>query len=174
MFSFKSFRRRLSIAHSHHRSIAVKISRNNNSTTYIFQLLFFTAIFAFFASVLIPPFFKEAFINVAFYVLPLAAFVVLWYVILLRLAFWRSFGIEEVVVENGMVHWTRTALFWIRRFDVPAKEITEVKSITPWHGLSNRVEFTALGKRRCIGDMLMRDEATELADQLRQAVGLLQ
>jgi hypothetical protein len=45
-------------------------------------------------------------------------------------------------------------------------------AITPWHALSNRVEFLALGRRRAIGDMLSRDEATELAHELRRAVGV--
>lgn len=68
--------------------------------------------------------------------------------------------------------WTRTALLWKSRLEIPTKDITGVKAVTPWHGLSNRVEFTVLGKQRAIGDMLQRDETTEVAHVLKMAIGV--
>jgi hypothetical protein len=38
--------------------------------------------------------------------------------------------------------------------------------------LSNRVEVTIGSKQQTIGDMLLRDEAAELANRLRNAIGL--
>jgi hypothetical protein len=75
-------------------------------------------------------------------------------------------------VGGGTLRWTRTALCWMREFEIPTMEIKEVRALTPWHALSNRVEFTAHKRRYVIGDMLLRDETTELAEQLRHAVGL--
>ena len=106
------------------------------------------------------------------YMLAVLAFVFLWYFIGLGVAGWRAFGVEEIVVHGDTLCWTRTALFWERRFEIPTKEITHVRAVTPWHALSNRVEFTALGTQRTIGDMLLRDETTEIAHALKKAIGV--
>jgi hypothetical protein len=98
---------------------------------------------------------------------------VVWYSIGLRIAVWRAFGVEQITVEGGVLSWTRTALWWVRKVEIPTTDITEVKAITPWHALSNRVECTAHKRRWMIGDMLLKDETTALAEQLRHAVGLL-
>jgi hypothetical protein len=104
------------------------------------------------------------------YVLPFLAFILLWYIIGLRLTVWGAFGVEQIVVEGGLFRWTRTALNWTRKLEIPAKDVTDVRAITPWHGLSNHVEFRAHGRSRGVGDMLMRDEATELAQKLSHTI----
>lgn len=103
--------------------------------------------------------------------LPFLAFVLLWYCVGLRVAGWRAFGAEEIVVDRDTLYWSRAALFWKRRLEIPTKDITHVRAVTPWHRLSNRVEFTALGKQRSIGDMLLRDETAEVANALKRAIG---
>jgi hypothetical protein len=135
------------------------------------MLVLFTFVFAWFITLFARGLFKSPFSSDKFYVLPFFAFILLWYAVGLRIALWRSFGVEELVIEDGVMRWTRKALFWVRQLEIQTKEITGVRAVTPWHAQSNRVEFTALGKRQKIGDMLLRDEAIELCEKLQKAVG---
>jgi hypothetical protein len=85
---------------------------------------------------------------------------------------WSAFGVEEIDVEAGTLRRTRRALKWSRECDVPISDITEIKAITPWHGLDSTVEVMTHRKRFTIGDKLLHDEAIELAHRLCQAAGL--
>ena len=170
--SQKNFQRRVHISHKHGAFI-VQIARHNDRSTYIMMLLMFTAVFVFFIYIFIHPFFnRTATLNDLFYISPFIAFVLWWYVVGVRIAVWRAFGIEQITVDGGLFMWTRTALFWKRKLEIPPAEVTSVKAITPWHALSNRVEFTAADRRRCIGDMLLRDEAMDIAHELSHAIGI--
>jgi hypothetical protein len=171
VFSFNNLRRRVSIGQKHH-AFSVIIARNNNWTSYIVMLVGFTGCFVWFSSLLVPALFRRPFSADHLYLLFPLAFILLWYTLGLRIALWRSFGVEEVVVENGVLRWTRTVLFWVRKFEITTKDISAVNAVTPWHALSNCVEFTADGRCRTIGDMLLRDEAIEVAERLRQAAGV--
>jgi uncharacterized membrane protein len=166
-----NFRRRVSIRHKH-GALLIRIERHNDRATYIILLAAFSAGFVFFCSVLIPPFFRFGFSKEVLILLPFVGFLVLWYLLGLRLGVWRAFGVEEMSVSGGALHWSRTALFWKRDFETATADVTEVRAVTPWHSLSNRVEFTSLGQRHALGDMLLRDEANELAHELRRALGL--
>lgn len=135
-------------------------------------LAVFTAGFVFFTYIFVHPFFHGAGIKDLVLFSPFIAFILVWYFIGLRLTVWRAFGVEEITIEGGTLHWARIALFWKRKLDIPAKDITDVKAVTPWLGLSNCVEFTARGRQRSIGDMLLRDEATELAHELKHRISL--
>jgi hypothetical protein len=85
---------------------------------------------------------------------------------------WEVFGVEEVIVQDGTLRWTRTALFWKRRFETITADISSVEAITPWHSLRNRVEFTAHRRRYTIGTKLLSSEARELASALKHALHL--
>jgi len=172
MFNLRrNFRRRLFINHKH-GALAVRIDPTNDRTLYIGMLVVFTAGFLVFMYIFIHPFFRGASAKNFLYVLPFLGFILMWYAIGLRITLWRAFGVELIVVEDGLLHWTRTALFWTRKFDIPAREITDVTAITPWHGLSNHVQVTAQGRSRSIGDMLLSDEASELAHKIDHAIKL--
>ena len=136
------------------------------------MLLAFTAAFVFFMTTFIRPFFRDPSLKDFLYVSFFLALFLLWYVSGLRITVWRAFGVEEVSVKGGLLRWSRTALFWTRKLSVAAKNIADVRAIAPWHALSYRVEFSALGRRWAIGDMLSHDEATELAHELRRAIGV--
>lgn len=172
MLSFNPHRRRLSITHDKHGALSVRISRNNDASTYMVLFIGSTVIFVWFAWLIVLGLMRGPFSGDTFYGLTFAAFIVMWYSILLRVSLWRLCGEEELLVQQGKLHWTRKALLWVRRLEIPAQSITSVKAVTPWHALSNHVEVTAFGKRKSIGDMLLNDEAVELAQQLRHAVGL--
>jgi hypothetical protein len=170
VFRFKNLRRRLSIRRDH-GALSATISPNNNRATYVLMLAVFTCVSAWFLIVFARLSFKTPFSTDKLYRLPFLAFVLLWYAIGVRIALWRLFGVEELIVEHGVMRWSRKALFWMRHLEVQTKDITSVRAVTPWHAQSNRVEFTALGKRRSVGDMLLLDEAIELSEKLRKAVG---
>src|SRR5262249_39585372 len=156
MFTFdKNLQRRVSISHEHSAFVA-RIASHNQRTLYICLLLAFTGGFLFFCSILIPPMFRARLSTDLLYMLPFLGFFVLWYLIGLRIGLWRAFGIEEITVKGGVLCWTRTALWWRRTFEVPACDITKIEAITPWHSLSNRLEFVARGRVHAVGDMLLR------------------
>ncbi len=165
----KNLRRRVFIHHKH-RVLSVEIARHNQSTMYVCMLLAFTVGFWYFVYTFVRPLFRNFVAKDLLYVLPFLAFLLVWYIIALRLAGWRAFGVEYISVEHGSLCWTRKALFWTRKREIPLAEVTNVRAVTPWLSLSNRVEFTAQGRENVIGDMLLRDEATELAHELQQAV----
>jgi hypothetical protein len=171
VLTFNHLRRRVSITHEH-GSLVVHIARHNDRLLNIVILLAFTAAFLYFCYLFVSPLFRRPFSADWLYTLPFLAFVLLWYFVGLRLFGWRAFGVEEIVVHGDTLCWTRTALFWKRRLEIPTNEITHVRAVTPWHTLSNRVEFTALGRQRTIGDMLLRDETAEIAHALKKAVGV--
>jgi uncharacterized membrane protein len=173
MFSYSNnFRRRVTVSHKH-GGLVVRIERDNNRTTNIMGVLGSTAFFILICSVFVTPIFRHPSLDNALYILPIFAFSLAWYALALRITLWRAFGVEQIVIEDGALSWTRTALFWVRKAEIPTSDITEVKAIKPWHSLSNHVEFVARNKRHSIGDMLLQDETTELAEQLRRAVGLI-
>jgi hypothetical protein len=94
------------------------------------------------------------------------------YVLALAIGVRGAFGVEEVSIESGSLRLTRTALKWTHASDIRIVDITEVRAISPWHGLDNTVEVTAGRRPRRIGDRLPHDEALELAHYLRHAIGL--
>lgn len=151
---------------------AAHIARHNGWLMYIFMLAAFTAGFLWFAYIFISPFFRTPLSSRELALLLPIGFILLWYFLAVRIGMWRAFGVEDVAVENGVFSWTRTALFWKRKLELPATEIVAIRTSTPWHDLSNRVEFLANGKLYRIGDMLRRDETYVLADVLRRACRL--
>lgn len=152
--------------------MVVEIGRHNDWFMYLMMLVTFTAAFLFMSYIFVSPLFRRPIEANALSLLPVIAFLVMWYVIALRVTVWRAFGVEQIVLENGLLRWTRTALFWKRNLKIPSKDITAVRPATPWHGLSNGVKFVALGRLEKIGDMLSRDETWELAYQLRHQLGI--
>ena len=172
MFSSKdNFRRRVLVSHRR-AGLVVLIARHNYRTSYIIMLSGLTAIFMFFGSLFVPPLFRHPVTHDVAYLLPVIAFVASSYVVQLRFGVWRAFGVEEIEIKAGVLIWTRTALWWVRKIELPTADIADVKAIRPWHSLNNHVELIARNRRYNIGDMLLQDETTELAHQLRHAVGL--
>ena len=132
----------------------------------------FTAGFLFFVWIFISPFFRNPLSSQELVLLAPIGFIFLWYYIAVRVGMWRGFGVEQIIIGNRMFSSTRTALFWKRNLELPLAEIVAVETVTPWHDLSNHVEFMARGRRYKIGDMLRRDETYELADVLRRVTQL--
>lgn len=136
------------------------------------MLLGFTAFFLFFCSVILKGFFRIHSVVDSLYVLPVLAFVFVWYAVAVRIGLWRAFGVEELVIGNGRLHWERTAWKWRRQFETNLSDISDVEARTPWHALANRVVFTCSGRSHTVGDMLLQDEANEIAQELARAAGL--
>jgi hypothetical protein len=169
-----ALKRRVSISHRG-GALAIQIKRHNQWKSAIWLLFWFTMAFLFFCSVLLKGLFRALSAHSAagsLSVVAFFAFIFVWYAMAVRLGLWRAFGVEELVVDNGRLHWERTAWKWHRQFETNVSEISDVEAKTPWHALANRVEFTCSGRRHTIGDMLLQDEAHEIADELARAAGL--
>jgi hypothetical protein len=130
-----------------------------------------TVMFGFFCNVLWGVSIKHP-DDILYLTLPVFVLGLTCYILAVAIGIWGAFGVEEISTQAGSLRWTRTALIWTRTRDIPLAEITEIKAITPWYGLDNTVEVNTTRMQRRIGDRLLRDEASELAKQLRHAVGL--
>jgi hypothetical protein len=161
--------RRVSLLHEN-GTLVIHIARHNLWRLYIAMFVFFTLVFGIFCYILAPALFGIHSATDLVYVLPFVVFVAVWYWLCVRLSLWRVFGVEEVIVGHGTLHWERKALCWNRILETPQDRISKVVARTPWYGLSNRVQFTADGRTYKIGDMILQDEANEIASALEQAI----
>ena len=166
----KYLQRRLSVQHQHD-NLVIHIARHNDSAKYTFGLVIITATFVFFCNIFFAPLFHGKSLRDLVYALPFLLFIFIWYFIGLRITVWRAFGVEEVIVKGEVLNWKRTAWKWIRSRTIPLIDVREIRAVTPWHALSNRVEVLTDADKLVIGDMLLRDEATELAHHLKHFIG---
>jgi hypothetical protein len=169
MVNFKNLARRVNIAHENGR-LVISILPHNARALYMGLLLFFTIIFGFLCTVFVPAFFRAESARQVLYLSPFALFLGLWYFLGLRVGLWRAFGVEKIVVSQGTLRWERKALWWKRKLKAAGSDVTHIVAKTRWHGLRNCVEFKSNGKTYSIGDMILRDEASEIARELRLAI----
>lgn len=171
MFNVRGYlRRRVHIKHAVNRLI-VRIERHNSRVLYFWIMCLTTMVFGLFCDMMwgaLLRYRQEAIYTV----LPVFVLGAACYAIALAMGIWGAFGVEEVLIESGLLQWKRTALKWTQTNNIPVTDITRIRAITPWHRLDNTVEISTVRKHRCLGDKLLRDEALELAKHLRHAVGL--
>jgi hypothetical protein len=153
-----------------HNGLSVRIERQNLRGSYVWMMCLSTVMFALFCNTIYGASLRHP--HDAFYFLPVFALGLTCYVLVVTIALWGIFGVEEIVTEAGSLRWTRSILKWNRTSNIPAADITDIRAITPWFGVDNSVEVTAAGKQQRIGDKLLHDEAIELAYHLRRAIGL--
>jgi hypothetical protein len=128
-----------------------------------------TAVMLLIAPTFITPFRHANWPTVALYLLPLLALLIGAYLIALWISLWQAFGVEEIVVRDGLLRWKWRVLWLKGELDIPTEEIFDVKAVTPWHG-GNRVEFSAQSRRYRMGEKILHAETIELAQALRRAV----
>jgi hypothetical protein len=167
-----ALRRRVSIR-KRDGAVVIRIERHHQWKSYILLLACFTAAFLFFFTVFARALFYVHSAVQRLYVLPFMAFILTWYLLALRIGLWRGFGVEILTIHGGHLHWERTAWKWHRKLDILLSDVSDVKARTPWQALANRVEFICKGRRCVIGDMLLQDEANEIARELDKARDLL-
>jgi hypothetical protein len=163
-------RKRVHINRKSGGRLGVRIERQNSSGFYFWMCLS-TVMFGFFCNMLWGASLRNPHDGL-YVVLPVFALGLACYVLAIAIGVWGAFGVEEISVEAGSLRWTRTALKWTRACEIRIADITEIRAITPWHGLDNTVEITVARKQRRIGDRLLHDEALELAQHLSHAVRL--
>jgi hypothetical protein len=159
-------RRRVHITQTAGR-LSVRIERQNARGVYIWLTCLFSVGFGLFCSTIWDATLQNP--NDALYVLPVFALGLACYALVLAIAVWGIFGVEEILVEGNALIWTRRALTWSRVRSIPVDDITRIKAITPWYGMDNAVEVTAVSQSYSIGNKLLRDEALELAQNLHDA-----
>ena len=165
----KHLRRRVSIRHLHGKC-SVRIERQNSRGQYFWIMCLTTVVFFLLCDMIVDTLRRH--LDDLPYILPVLALGLICYIIAIAMGIWGAFGVEEVVVEADTLRWTRTALTWQRTRSIPIGDVTEIKAITPWHGIDNTVEVAANRSRQRIGDRMLQEEAMELAQHLRRAVGL--
>jgi hypothetical protein len=168
MMYFNYLRRRVSITHAH-GGLRVKIAHSNRRSSGIIGTVAATAALLFITPIFIAPFHRADCLTIALYLLPLLALLIGAFLIVVAISLWQAFGIEEIVVQDGLMRWTWKVLWVKDELDIPTDEISDVKAVTPWHG-RNRVEFSAQSRRYRIGETILQDEAMELARALKQVV----
>lgn len=171
LFTFNHLRRRLILSHVHgtlHARIAPQNEKSGPWSVLLFTVvLVFAAGFTFLPGCFHTPG-SPSLACVLIFLVPLLSVGL----ILFCGSIWALFGVEEVIVQDGTLRWTRTALFWKRRFETATADISRVEAITPWHSLNNCVAFAAHGSRYKIGAKLLREEAIQLASALHHALHL--
>jgi hypothetical protein len=165
---FHHLRRRVAITNAH-GNLRIKIAHGNVRSPGVSGVAAATAVVVLLAPILITPFRHANWPTIAFYLLPLLALMFGAYLIALWISLWQAFGVEEIVVRDGLLRWTWKVLWFNGALDIPTEEIFDVKAIMPWHG-GNRVEFSAQSRQFRVGEKILHDEATELAQALRRAV----
>jgi hypothetical protein len=168
MMTFKYLRRRVSITQTH-GNLRVKIAHSNQRGSGIMGTVLATAVMLLIAPTFIAPLHRAHWPMPALYVLLLLALLLCIYLIVLWISLWQAFGVEEIVVRDGLLRWKWKVLWLKGELDIPTEEIFDVKAITPWHG-GNRVEFSAQSRQYRMREKILHDEATELAQALRRAV----
>ena len=152
-------------------SLSVYIERQNSRMLYFWIMCLCTVGFGLFCNMVWGAFIRHP-RDTLFAVLPVFVLGLTGYGLALAIGVWGAFGVEEISTQAGSLRLTRRALKWTRTSEIPMGDITQIKAITPWHGLDNTVEVSTVRTQRRIGDKLLRDEALELAQHLRHAVGL--
>lgn len=171
MFNVRGhLRRRVHIKHGVNR-LTVRIERQNSRVLYFWLMCLSTMAFGVFCDMMWGALLRHR-QDANYTILPVFALGVACYAIALAMGIWGAFGVEEVLIESGSLQWKRTALKWTHTSNILVTDITRIRAITPWHWLDNTVEISTARKRRRLGDKLLRDEALELAKDLRHAVGL--
>lgn len=163
------FRRRV-FAQNSHGVYSARIERQNAKAFYVWWACLWTVGFGLFADMVIGAIRNHP--RDATFILPILVIALVGYAITLLIAVWGAFGIEEIVVETDSLRWNRIALKWKRTIVIPLRDITDIQAVTPWHALENHVEVITSRRHHAIGEKLLRDEAIELAQQLRKVVGV--
>ena len=168
MLDVKShLRRRVHIGQRNH-GLSVRIDRQNSRGMYFWIACLSTIGFAFFADTVVRTALRDR--DDWLYISPVLLLGLTFYALALAIAAWGAFGVEELTVEDGALLWTRRVLRWSRTRKIAASKITSIEAVLPWHGLDNTVELITDGKQRTIGHKLLQEEASELANRLRQAL----
>jgi hypothetical protein len=170
MFTFKRLRQRVLISHSHGR-LRVKITADNQRWAAAAGLVWATGFAATFLKVFMAPILHSRLSGLEWFEVLIPAAIVVVYFLALRIIIWRAFGVDDIAVEHGALHWSAKALWLEQNTEIPINEISQVKAVTSWFSGGNHVEMTVGSRRYLIGALLLTDETKELADALRRAVG---
>lgn len=170
MFTFKRLRRRVLISHTHGR-LWVKITADNERSMAVVFLVWMTGFATVFFWIFAAPVFRLELSGGEWFLVLIPVSVAVVYCVALRTIFWQAFGVDDIVVERGTLYWSAKALWFKQEAEFPVGTISQVKAVTTWFGNRNHVEMTVGDRRYLVGNRLLMDETTELADALKRAVG---
>lgn len=170
MFTFKRLRRRVLISHSPER-LRVRIAADNERLAATGSLVWVTAFAALFFWSFAVPVLRRNLSGIEWFLMLIPVAIVGAYLLVLRATIWQAFGVDDIAVEHGMLHWSAKAWWFRQELEIPVNEISQVKAVTAWFSKGNHVEMTVGARRYLIGDHLLQYETTELANALKHAVG---
>lgn len=167
--TFPYLRRRVFISHVHGR-LRVRIARGNHRGTTPFTVLVIATCAMAYIEVQLVQMMLEHRLNI--YLWPIALLFLICWVAMVRGVIWEKFGVDEISIQDGILLWRSKALWLRQEVNIPVNEISDVQVITPWHGFRNRVELTVKKGTYLMGEAILRDEAKQLADELKKAADL--
>ncbi len=169
MFKFNDLRRRVSFKTSH-GSRRARIERQNTPGLYIWGFVLSSVMFVLLSKTVWEA--AQSHREDVLYLLPILVLLLVAYFIAIAICLWGGLGVEEIEAGPDEFRWTRILLKWRRTKHIPYRSISEIKAVTPWSWLSNKVEVIAGSKLYGVGQQLLRDEAIELADFLKKSARL--
>ena len=128
MMTFKYLRRRVAITQAH-GNLRVKIAHSNQRGGGIMGTVMATAALLLVAPTFIAPLHRVNWPTAALYVLPLLGLFIGAYLIALWISLWQAFGVEEIVVRDGLLRWKWKVLWLKGELDIPTEEIIDVKPL---------------------------------------------
>ena len=171
MLTFNRFRRRVLIERSH-GNLHVRIAAENQRSAYVFGIGCFICGGIFLIWIFARALWRSGLSGDDWLLSMIAVVAASVYLVFLRRMIWEGFGVDEIMVHGGMLHWTAKAWWFRQELELPTSEISEVKAVTRWwNRQGSHVEFTSGKRRYMVGDGLMLDETVELAQALKHAIG---
>jgi hypothetical protein len=147
-------------------SLLIKIDAVSNWGSYAVGLMIVSGVFVFGLWMFTPVLFKVRTITEALYCLLPVTFLLLWFMIGLRIILERLCSVE-LSVKKGIFRWRSQISLWRRDLDARQEDVTAVIAKARWYG--NRLNLTMNGKTYSLGDLL--DEDMEIvARELRRAL----
>jgi hypothetical protein len=163
MMNFSYLRRRVSISHKH-GILQVRIASSSDRGPIAATAIPMAIIGLMQVALIKTMWHQRAYLYVAILLI-----FGLWFW-LVRTAIREKLGVDEISIQNGTLHWTSKALWLRQEADIPLHEISDVRAVTPWHARWNRVELIVKGGTYQMGTGILRDEAEQLAHELKKVI----
>jgi len=152
MMNFSYLRRRVSISHTH-GILQIRIASSSDKGPIAVTAVAMAIIGLMQVAIIKTMWHQRANIYVAILLI-----FGLWFW-LVRTVIRKKLSVDEISIQNGILHWTSKALWMRQEADIPLHEISEVLAVAPWHAHWNRVELVVKGGTYQMGEGILRDEA---------------
>jgi hypothetical protein len=147
-------------------SLLITIDAVSNWAFYAVGLLIVSGVVVYGLCMFAPLLFKVRTFTEALYGLLPIAFLLVWFIVGLRLILERISSVE-LSVRGGIFRWSYRIWRWRRDLEARQDDVTAVISKARWYG--NRLIVTMNGRTYSLGELL-RDDMEMVARELRRAL----